>query len=119
MTSDTDSTLANLRRKNGRKEPWKVDYFAVGNEAWGCGGTMTPEYYTDLFKHYATFLKTPANNRPIIIASGGHTAQTEWTETMMKEVPKVFSLRMEAIGHHYNTLRTGDWNKNGLATNFN
>src|SRR5690606_3530288 len=45
MTSPSDSTLANLRRKNGRKEPWKVHYFAVGNEAWGCGGNMTPEYY--------------------------------------------------------------------------
>jgi alpha-N-arabinofuranosidase len=46
MTSDSKSTLAELRRKNGRDKPWKVDYFAVGNEAWGCGGEMSPEHYT-------------------------------------------------------------------------
>src|SRR5436190_2726758 len=43
MTSDSDSTLARLRRQNGRDKPWKVPYFAVGNESWGCGGEMRPE----------------------------------------------------------------------------
>ena len=38
MTSDADSELANLRRRNGRDKPWKISYFAVGNETWGCGG---------------------------------------------------------------------------------
>jgi len=85
LTSDSQSTLANMRRANGRDKPWKVDYFAIGNEAWGCGGTMTPEYYTNLYKHYATFLKTPEDNRPILIASGGHTDQTEWTTTLNGE----------------------------------
>ena len=59
MTSDTDSTLAQLRRKNGRDKPWKVKYFAVGNETWGCGGNMRPEYYADLYRHYVTFMKAP------------------------------------------------------------
>ena len=44
MTSDSKSSLAELRRKNGRDKPFKVAYFAVGNEAWGCGGNMKPEY---------------------------------------------------------------------------
>lgn len=118
MTSDSDSTLARLRRKNGRQEPWRVHYFAVGNEAWGCGGTMTPEYYTNLFKHYATFLKAPENNRPIIIASGGHSEQTEWTQTLMEQVPKTFSMQMNAISHHYYTLPTGNWDKHGSAMGF-
>lgn len=118
MTSSSDSTLANLRRQHGRDKPWRVNYFAVGNEAWGCGGTMTPEYYTNLFKHYATFLKTPADNRPILIASGGHSDQTEWTQTLMEQVPKTFSMRMDAISHHYYTLPTGDWEKHGAATGF-
>jgi alpha-N-arabinofuranosidase len=34
-----------LREQNGRKEPWNVKYWGVGNEVWGCGGNMTPEYY--------------------------------------------------------------------------
>ena len=101
MTSPSDSTLANERRTNGRDKPWKVHYFAIGNESWGCGGTMRPQYYADLYKHWATFAKTPADNQPIMIASGGHTDQTEWTETLLKEVPETWSLRMNAISHHY------------------
>lgn len=118
MTSPSQSTLANLRRKNGRKEPWKVHYFAIGNESWGCGGNMTPEYYADLYKHYATFLKTPEDNRPMLIASGGYEHLTEWTETLMKNVPQTWSLRMQGIGHHYYTLPRGNWEKKGRATGF-
>lgn len=118
MTSDSDSTLANLRRQNGRDKPWKVHYFAIGNEAWGCGGTMTPKYYADLYRHYASFMKTPADNKPIMIASGGHTDQTEWTQTLLENVPKTWSLRMDAISHHYYTLPTGNWDKHGAALGF-
>src|SRR5690349_8125907 len=32
MTSPADSPMANLRRANGRKKPWKVPYMAIGNE---------------------------------------------------------------------------------------
>jgi alpha-N-arabinofuranosidase len=118
MTSPSQSTLANLRRKNGRKEPWKVHFFAIGNETWGCGGNMTPEYYSHLYKHYATFLKTPEDNRPELIASGGHQHLTEWTETLMKNVQPNWSLRMDAIAHHYYTLPRGDWTVKGKATGF-
>jgi alpha-N-arabinofuranosidase len=59
MTSDSKSTLANMRRKNGRDKPFKVAYFAVGNEAWGCGGNMRPQYYSDLYKQVETFLRAP------------------------------------------------------------
>lgn len=118
MTSPSQSTLAKLRRKNGREEPWKVHFFAVGNESWGCGGNMTPEYYSHLYKHYATFLKSPEDNRPQLIASGGYEALTEWTETLMKNVPQNWSLRMNGIGHHYYTLPRGNWEKKGSATGF-
>lgn len=118
MTSDSDSTLANMRRANGRDEPWRIHYFAIGNESWGCGGTMTPEYYANLYKHWATFAKTPADNTPIMIASGGHTDQTEWTETLITQVPPVWSMKMDAIAHHFYTLPTGDWDKHGEATGF-
>lgn len=118
MTSDSQSTLANLRRENGRDKPWKVDYFAIGNEAWGCGGSMTPEYYTNLYKHYATFMKTPSDNQPVMIASGGHTEQLEWTEYLIKNVEDSWAMRMQAISHHYYTLPTGNWDVKGSALNF-
>ncbi|PCI53404.1 MAG: alpha-N-arabinofuranosidase [Alphaproteobacteria bacterium] len=118
MTSDSQSTLANLRRENGRDKPWKIDYFAIGNETWGCGGSMTPEYYANLYKRYATFLKTPADNTPKLIASGGHTDQLEWTEYLIKNAKSTWAMQMDAISHHYYTLPTGNWEKKGSALGF-
>lgn len=114
MTSDTNSTLANERRKNGRDEPWEVHYFGIGNEAWGCGGNMRPEYYADLFRHYATYIKTPPGKRPKIIASGGYGESTEWVDVLTKMVEK----DMDGISHHYYTLPLGDWEKKGKSTGF-
>jgi len=114
MTSDTKSTLAELRRKNGRKEPYKVAYFGIGNEAWGCGGNMKPEYYAHLYNHYATFLKTPPDARPKMIASGGNDNDTKWTEVLSKEAAR----GTDGISYHYYTLPTGVWEKKGAATGF-
>ena len=58
------SALANERRKNGRDKPWKIDYVGVGNEPWGCGGDMRPEYYADEYKKYALNIKTPRDSHP-------------------------------------------------------
>ncbi|MCE4555411.1 alpha-N-arabinofuranosidase [Roseateles cellulosilyticus] len=113
MTAEGKSTLAELRRKNGRDKPFRVHYFAVGNETWGCGGNMRPEYYADQFRQVATFLRTPPHNRPVIIASGGNGMQTEWTDVLSKGVPGV-----NAISHHAYTLPTGNWDKKGAAVGF-
>ncbi|MDY0974848.1 alpha-L-arabinofuranosidase C-terminal domain-containing protein [Massilia sp. CFBP9012] len=114
MTSDTKSSLAELRRKNGRKEPYKVAYFGIGNEAWGCGGNMKPEYYAHLYNHYATFLKTPPGARPKIVASGGNDNDTRWTEVLSREAAR----GTDGISYHYYTLPTGVWDKKGAATGF-
>ena len=63
ITFDGDSTIAELRKKNGRKKPWGIKYWAVGNENWGCGGNMTAEFYTDLFLRYSTYCKNLSENQ--------------------------------------------------------
>lgn len=118
MTSDSESTLANLRRKNGRDKPWDIDFFAIGNESWGCGGSMTPEYYGNLYKRYAAFLKTPKDNTPQLIASGGTDVGTEWVQYLVGEMAPSQFYRLEAISHHYYTLPTSDWSKKGNALGF-
>jgi alpha-N-arabinofuranosidase len=118
MTSDSNAALANLRRRNGRQKPWRLHYLGIGNEAWGCGGSMSPEHYADVFKRFATFLKTPQDNRPIVVASGGHGQMTEWTETLLKNVKPSWTLAMHGIAHHYYTLPTGSWSKKGAALGF-
>jgi len=50
MTFNGVSPMAKLREENGQAEAWKVKYFGVGNENWGCGGNMRPEYYADLYR---------------------------------------------------------------------
>jgi alpha-N-arabinofuranosidase len=114
MTSNTVSTLANLRRKNGRDQPWDVHYFGIGNETWGCGGNMRPEYYADLFRQYATYIKAPRGKRPVIVASGGHTESTKWAEVLTTQVEQ----DLDAISHHYYTLPTGKWDKKGNSLGF-
>lgn len=120
MTADNDTTLARLRRENGREEPWEVSFFGVGNETWGCGGNMTPEYYTDLYKRYATFLKAPEGNRPKLVASGGSDDNTAWTEALAQgaQFGDGFFFDMHGISHHYYTLPRGDWSNKGSATGF-
>ena len=112
MTSDSRSTLAELRRANGRDAPWRVPFFGVGNESWGCGGNMRPEYYADLYRQTAEFLKV-RGDRPLKIASGGHDALTEWTETLSR-----IRTNIDGISHHYYTTPSGVWAAKGNATEF-
>jgi alpha-N-arabinofuranosidase len=114
MTSDADSPLANLRRKNGRDQPWKVPFFAVGNESWGCGGNMRPEYYADEFRRYNTFVKDYPGNRIFRVAGGSSGGDLNWTGVLMGLAAK----QMDGLSLHYYTLPTGDWKKKGSATDF-
>lgn len=114
ITAAGDTSLARLRRANGRDEPWEVAFFGVGNETWGCGGNMTPEYYTDLYKRYATFLKAPEGYRPKRIASGGWNERTDWTKALASGVRG----GIDGISHHYYTVPSGEWAKKGSSTGF-
>jgi alpha-N-arabinofuranosidase len=86
MTSDSKSTLANLRRKNGRDKPFKVAYFAVGNEAWGCGGNMNAAVLRHLYKNVRNLPACAAQYRPKMIASGGNDDDASWTDVLSKEL---------------------------------
>ena len=68
MTSAEKSPMADWRRANGRKDPWTVKYFGIGNENWGCGGNMRPEYYADVYKRYQTYVRNFSDNRIYKIA---------------------------------------------------
>ncbi len=115
MTSDAISPMANLRRQNGRDKPWRVPYFGVANEPWGCGGNMRPEYYADEFRRYNTFVKNYDHSQPVYrIAAGANAADYRWTEVLMGEVGR----RMDGLSLHYYTLPTGNWAAKGSATQF-
>ena len=113
MTSPTGSTLARERAANGHPAPWKVPYFGIGNELWGCGGNMRPEYAADLTRRYGTFIKAPAGARIMKFASGANVDDYRWTEVMMREAGD----RIDGITLHYYTF-PGSWEHKGSATRF-
>jgi alpha-N-arabinofuranosidase len=114
MTSDAKSPMANLRRQNGREQPWKIPFLAVGNESWGCGGNMTAEFYADNFRRYNTFVKNYPGNQIYRVAGGASDYNFNWTEVMMKNVGQ----RMNGLSLHYYTLPTGNWSHKGSSTEF-
>ena len=113
MTSDAESPLTEQRKKNGRAEPWKLEYLGVGNENWGCGGNMRPEYYADVYKRYQTFCHNYSGNRLYRIACGPSSADYNWTEVMMKNLD---SNNVDAIDLHYYTMPV--WPEMESATDF-
>ena len=111
---DGKSPMSDLRRTNGRDKPWQVKFWGVGNEAWGCGGNMTPEYYANEYRKYATFMADWENTGGLWrIASGASDADYHWTETLMKNIP-LHMLSGIAL-HHYSSV---EWTKKGSATDF-
>ncbi len=114
MTFDGVSPMAELRKANGREKPWKVKYFGVGNENWGCGGNMHPEFYADQFRRYETYVRDYDHNSHIYrIACGANSFDFNWTEVLMKRVGN----RMNGLSLHYYTV-PNDWNKKGKALEF-
>jgi alpha-N-arabinofuranosidase len=111
VNSDSKNPMSDLRKLNGRQKPWNVKFWGVGNEAWGCGGNMTADYYYNEFKKYSTFMVGSGNiNR---IASGASDDDYKWTETIMKNVPKGL---IEGVAlHHYAVIA---WDKKGPSTTF-
>jgi alpha-N-arabinofuranosidase len=80
------SPMTNQRKANGRDLPWKVTYWGIGNENWGCGGSMTPEYYVTQYRQYAQFAKGYPGTPLRKIACGPSSGDYNWTETVMKGV---------------------------------
>ena len=103
------SPMSDLRKKNGRTEPWNVKFWGIGNEAWGCGGNMTAEYYANEYRKYTTFLPENISR----IASGASSNEYAWTETLMKNIP--LKMLSGLALHHYSVI---DWNKKGDAVDY-
>ncbi|OPJ61328.1 alpha-N-arabinofuranosidase [Clostridium oryzae] len=114
MTFDGKSPMSAEREKNGRKEPWKLKYFGVGNENWGCGGNMRPEYYADLYRRYATYVRNFGHNEIYKIACGPSVDDYHWTEVLMKEAGKY----MHGLSLHHYTIPGPSWQEKGSATGF-
>lgn len=108
------SYLTDLREKNGRDKPWHVTYWGIGNESWDCGGSMTVDYYINLYKRYATAMTTYGNSEKLFrIAVGPGQPDYNWTEQIMKNIPL---RRFEGVSvHHYSVY---NWGNKGSSYDF-
>lgn len=107
MTTTGDSTMGNLRRANGQDEPWRLDYFGVGNENWGCGGNMTPDFYGDLYRRYQTYVRNYNSEAPVRkICGGADSVDYNWTQRVFAKccespAPKDAHGFMDGYSVHY------------------
>lgn len=111
---ESGTPMSDLRKKNNREKPWKVTFWGVGNEMWGCGGNMTAEYYSNLYRQFATFMPD-ANGaaKPFRIASGANGEDYHWTEVLMRDIPKGL---IEAVALHWYSVI--NWEKKGSSIKF-
>ncbi|MGI4819945.1 MAG: alpha-N-arabinofuranosidase [Janthinobacterium lividum] len=116
LNSNEDTPMVQERRKNGHAEPYKVSWWGIGNESWGCGGNMTASYYTDVYKRYATFAHDYPGTKLKRIVSGANGDDANWTEVCMKNIGPGM---MWGLTLHQYTLPTGSWTgSKGSATVF-
>lgn len=113
MTFEGKSPMADLRKENGSMDAWDVAFFGVGNESWGCGGNMRPEYYADLYRRYQTYVRDYTDKHVYKIACGPNVDDYNW----MEQVMKIAAPFMDGISLHHYAL-TGEWEDKGSATSF-
>ena len=115
ITFDGISPMASWRKENGHEEAWKLDFFGVGNEPWGCGGNMTAEYYANEYRRYQTYVRQYRHDAKVKkIAAGANSSDYHWTEVLMKSAGKM----MDGLSLHHYTI-PHDWEHKGSALKFN
>jgi len=106
MTADPATSAGRERAQNGHPAPYRVKFLGIGNESWGCGGAMTPDYYVSQLKLYARYVRNfnaaqvgdKAMRRVAVGADGG---KTEYVEAVMKAWhDKVWSWDIEGLSLH-------------------
>ena len=122
MTFDGVSPMAELRKKNGHEKAWKIDFFGVGNENWGCGGNMRPSYYADLYRRFQTYVRNYDPEKPIFkVCGGANVDDYHWTKTVLDvthdhTLPQFHGF-MDGLSLHYYVHPEG-WEIKGSATEF-
>ena len=97
LNADVGSPMGDLRARHGRPEPWGVRFWGVGNENYGCGGRMRPEFYADLYRRYATYCRNFPGGELRRIACGPAGGDYHWTEVLMREAHGA----MDGLALHY------------------
>ena len=114
LNSAGDSTVVKERWANGQKDPFGVRFWGVGNENWGCGGNMRPEFYADQYRRYQCFCRQYGDRKLYKVACGPSDDDQNWTEVLMKNA----AFCMDGLSLHHYTLCGDTWDDKGSATEF-
>lgn len=112
------TTLADARAGGsmGSREPYKVEFWGVGNESWGCGGNFTPEEYAQEFRRFLAAV--PGYGVPLkFMAAGPNQGDLSWTRGFFEKMREKGEFTFDRIYgwclHHYSWNvsggRTTDW----------
>ncbi|MBO0727192.1 MAG: alpha-L-arabinofuranosidase [Blastocatellia bacterium] len=108
------TTLAEARGAAGRREPWNVRYWGVGNESWGCGGNFTPEEYAVEFRRFSEWVPRYGLNLAFV-GSGPNAGDLSWSRRFFGRLAEKggFGRMWGWALHHYSWNVTGgrttDW----------
>lgn len=85
LSPEGTTALAKERAKNGHPQPFDIPYWGVGNENWGDGGHMRPEFYADEYRRYATLMNNafPEAN---LFACGSNYEDFNWTQKVIESL---------------------------------
>ena len=79
------TSLAELRASGGSPDPFRVRFWGVGNESWGCGGNFTGDEYAVEFRRFAEWV--PRFDVPLsFIASGPNVDDYAWTHSFFSKL---------------------------------
>jgi alpha-N-arabinofuranosidase len=118
LTTPQPTVLAKERAANGHPQPYPVPLLGIGNESWGCGGSMTPDEYVNHLKVYARYARNYNTAQPMRrIAVGPDGADTGYTEAVMKAWKnKTWAWDIEGLSlHSYTVVK---WPPSFKATGF-
>jgi len=119
LTSNNISPMTDLRKRNGRAEPWRLKYWGVGNENWGCGGNMIAEHYAQEYRRFQTYVRNFGDNEIYKIACGPRNEDYHWTEVLMQQSRNMRGgFLMHGLSLHYYTP-DGPYRLKQSATQFN
>jgi alpha-L-arabinofuranosidase len=96
------STLSDERAANGSPEPFRVKYWGIGNENWGCGGNMRPEEYARLFRDFSVYVHELGGTKPFRVACGPSGNDLHWSRGVLDgirdDLPEGFSMHYYSGG---------------------
>ncbi|MBI1764586.1 MAG: alpha-L-arabinofuranosidase [Acidobacteria bacterium] len=108
------TTLADLRGAHGAREPYKVRYWGIGNESWGCGGNFSADEYAIEYRRFAEWVPRYGLNMAYI-GSGPNGGDLSWSRKFFGKLAEKggFGRMWGWALHHYSWNvsqgRTTDW----------